>query len=218
MQSSCLLCGLRSPHDFICSSCLLLLPWNRQACVRCASPLDAQTHDGAPCASCQAQPPAFDAALAPFCYEFPVDVTLKALKFRRELCYAPAFASLTAAIVKTRFPDCDALLPVPLHRWRHVLRGFNQAHEIANELGRRISLPVLDIASRVRATRPQTGLHPAQRRANVRNAFAIQRKDFGRFPLIVDDVMTTGATCDQLARVLRENGAQEVSVFAVARA
>lgn len=218
MRSFCVLCGMRSRQDFVCSSCLSLLPWNRPACIRCASPLDASTHDQAPCASCQAHPPAFDAALAPFCYEFPVDAALKALKFRRELCYAPAFASLTAAIVKTRFPDCDALVPVPLHRWRHALRGFNQAYEIATELGRRISLPVLDVACRVRATRPQTGLKPAQRRANVQSAFALQRKHFGRCPLIVDDVMTTGATCDQLARVLYENGAVQVSVFAVARA
>lgn len=112
----------------------------------------------------------------------------------------------------------DALLPVPLHPWRHAARGFNQALELARPLARRSGLPLLTITRRVRRTRPQTGLTAAERRRNLRGAFSVTRRLPCRHPLIVDDVMTTGETCSQLARVLLAAGAEDVSVLTAARA
>ncbi|MEX2125924.1 MAG: phosphoribosyltransferase family protein [Woeseia sp.] len=116
------------------------------------------------------------------------------------------------------FQDADALLPVPLHHWRHSLRGFNQAVELCKPLSRETGLPLLRSAKRIRRTRPQTGLDAAARRRNVKDAFAVTGKLNCRHPLIVDDVMTTGETCRQLAHALLDAGAVTVGVLTVARA
>jgi ComF family protein len=169
------------------------------------------------CAPCLLRPPPFDHARAALLYAFPVDAALKALKFRHRLWYVPAFAELLLAELSLHFPDVDALVPVPLHRRRHVTRGFNQAHELCRPLVRRTGLPLVRGARRVRPTDPQTGLDAAARRRNLRNAFVV-RELRCRHPLIVDDVMTTGETCRQLALALRAAGASSVNVLTVARA
>jgi ComF family protein len=139
------------------------------------------------------------------------------MKFRRHLIYAPAFASLLLPVLMSDFRDCDALVAVPLHRWRHVTRGFNQAAELSRELMRYTDLPLLDNAVRIRSTQSQSGLSSALRKKNLRGAFVIQGKLHAQFPLIVDDVITTGATCEHLAVALREAGAEKVGVLTVAR-
>jgi len=133
------------------------------------------------------------------------------------MAFAPAFAALLLPELARSFPDCDVLVPVPLHGWRHVRRGFNQAEALSRPLGRATGLPVDDSVRRVRATRSQSGLTAAERRRNVAGAFEAAGFS-GRRPLIVDDVMTTGATADRLAARLREAGAARVGVLAVARA
>jgi len=113
----------------------------------------------------------------------------------------------------------EALLPVPLHRAREADRGFNQAIEIAQAAGRELSLPVVCDASRRRhATIEQAGLDADARRHNLRGAFELVRPLGHRRIAIVDDVMTTGSTVEELARVLKAGGAQWVEVWAVARA
>lgn len=150
-------------------------------------------------------------------YSFPVDAALKALKFEGRLVYAPAFAALMSSELAGHLRHVDGLVPVPLHRFRHALRGFNQALELARPLARQSGLPLLKIARRCRRTRPQTGLSAAQRRRNLKGAFALTGPLTCRHPLIVDDVMTTGETCGQLARVLLAAGALDVSVLTAAR-
>jgi ComF family protein len=140
------------------------------------------------------------------------------MKFRRHLIYAPAFASLLLPVLMSEFEDCDALVAVPLHRWRHIARGFNQAVELCRELMRHIDLPLLDNVVRVRPTKSQSGLSSAMRKKNLRGAFAVQGEMYARFPLIIDDVITTGATCEHLAIALCEAGAEKVGVLTVARA
>jgi ComF family protein len=125
---------------------------------------------------------------------------------------------LLLAELSLHFPDVDALVPVPLHRRRHVARGFNQAHELCRPLVRRTGLPLVRDARRIRPTAPQTGLDAVARRRNLRNAFVVVRKLRCRHPLIVDDVMTTGETCRQLALALLKAGAATVNVLTVARA
>lgn len=170
------------------------------------------------CAACQGRRPAFASCCAPLRYEFPVDSALKSLKFRRQLVYAAAFSSLLSAELETRFADTDALLPVPLHRLRQAARGFNQAQELCRPLQKATGLPLLCNVRRVRATLPQSGLDANKRRQNLRHAFAVNGQLHARRPLIVDDVMTTGQTCDELARLLLQSGASEVRVLVVARA
>jgi ComF family protein len=170
------------------------------------------------CADCQAAPPFFDKARAPLLYKFPVDVALKKLKFSRQIAFAPAFADLLLACLNNEFGDCDALVPVPLHAYRHFRRGFNQADEISRPISKVTGLPEIMTAKRKRATAPQTGLDPNERRKNLSGAFALTEPVYCRRPVIIDDVITTGATCNQLARVLLDAGAKRVGVLTVARA
>lgn len=156
--------------------------------------------------------------IAPLRYEFPIDAGLKALKFRRELHYAPAFAGLIAPHTHRLPKSADALLPVPLHWRRQVFRGFNQARELSKPIEKRTGLPVIDVARRGRATRYQSGLSAHERRSNLRNAFTVSGAARYRHVIIVDDVVTTGETTGQLAKALIRAGVKRVSVLAVARA
>lgn len=156
--------------------------------------------------------------MAPLLYEFPVDTAIKALKFRRQLYYLPIFANLLAEAVVRNFTDVDALVPVPLHHWRHALRGFNQALELCNIVSRRSKIPIVRSVKRVRATEPQSGLSAGARRQNMRNAFSLSGQLRLRSLLVIDDVMTTGETCNELAKTLLWAGAEKVSVLTIARA
>jgi ComF family protein len=164
------------------------------------------------------RPPPFAVARAPLRYDFPVDSALKALKFRHQLHYAPAFAELLAGELLLHFDDADALAPVPLHPLRHALRGFNQAVELCRPLGRMSGLPIAGNLRRIRRTQAQSGLSGEARRRNLKNAFAVIGPLRCRRPVIVDDVMTTGETCRQLAQALIDAGAESVRVLTVARA
>lgn len=221
MPLRCVFCGLRTgePGEQLCRGCRSDLPLIENPCRTCAAPQALALPAGVHCARCQAHPPPFTAAIAPLCYEFPVDAGLKALKFGRRLPYAAAFAGVLADCVQRQMPaDVDGLLPVPLHPRRLALRGFNQAREICRPLSQRLGLPLANVARRCRATRYQSGLSASARRKNLRDAFAIRRVPPYRHLAIVDDVVTTGETTRQLARVLLDAGVQQVSVFAVARA
>lgn len=217
LPQSCAMCGLPDDGSALCDRCRDLLPLNNDACGRCAAPLDAPSTD-ADCGACQSKPPAFVRARAPLRYAFPVDAALKRLKFRRRLLFAPVFGNLLLPVLRRDFADCDGLVPVPLHRGRHVLRGFNQADEICRPLARATGLPMIMNVRRRRATLPQTGLSAAERRRNLRRAFTVRGEMIARYPLIIDDVLTTGSTCNELARSLIAAGADRVGVLAVARA
>lgn len=214
----CVLCGSAEAHDHFCLNCLLDLPRISIACNRCGVPLAVAVPAGVDCDQCQLRPPPFHAARAALLYTFPVDAALKALKFKRQLYYVPAFAELLEPFFLHAFPQADALVPVPLHRWRHAVRGFNQARELCKPIARRRGLPLVENAKRVRRTRPQSGLSAAERRRNLHDAFALRGPLRSRHPLIVDDVMTTGETCRQLALTLLDAGAEDVGVLTVARA
>lgn len=139
------------------------------------------------------------------------------MKFRGQLMYAPAFAALLLPVLKADFGDCDAFVAVPLHRWRYITRGFNQAGELCAAIATHVKLPVLNNIRRLRATQTQSGLSSQQRRKNLRGAFGVRGPLGARYPLIIDDVITTGATCDHLALALKDAGAEKVGVLTVAR-
>ena len=113
--------------------------------------------------------------------------------------------------------DIDSLLPVPLHWRRQAGRGFNQADEICRELRRRSGLPVIRNAHRVRATPYQSGLDAVARARNLNGAFVVQGDIVAKHILVIDDVITTGTTCRQLAEELLRAGVPKISVLALAR-
>lgn len=220
MPLRCVFCGTRSRHPEIriCTACHAELPRPENACARCAIPTTLRLPDGVHCAACQQKPPPFEATIAPLLYEFPVDAALKALKFSRRLYYAAAFAELLQHELPRLGPGVDALLPVPLHWRRHAWRGFNQATELCKPLARATALPVMSGVVRMRPTAFQSGLPAASRRRNLKRAFCVKKKPTARHVVIVDDVVTTGATTRQLGSALLRAGVDRVSVLAVARA
>lgn len=213
----CLLC--RAPaRDDLCAACFRDLPWNDHACALCALPLPPLPSPV--CGACARRPPRFDAAYAAFRYAWPVDRLLHRFKFRGHLANGRTLALALGEYLHLRAaPRPDLVLPVPLHRRRLAERGFNQAGEIAREIGRFLDVPVdHGTVRRTHATPAQRGLGRGARRANLRDAFACRRRFDGLHVGIVDDVVTTGSTADALARALVRAGAVRISLYALARA
>jgi len=147
-------------------------------------------------------------------YAFPADVLVRSFKYRHRLSLARFFAEAVESL-----PDVDVLVPMPLHPRRLSKRGFNQALEIARPLARAAGLPLeRGGVLRVRHTPPQAMLDREARLANPHGAFACRRRFDGLRVMAVDDVMTTGASLDALARCLKAAGAVEVHNFVLARA
>ena len=217
---SCVLCGAPGERDRdLCAGCAAELPQVGLACGRCGRPLAATA--GAICGRCLRRPPSYSGVFAPLRYAEPVDRLIAEYKFRGRLTHAALFAALLieAAEAAGRRPP-ELLLPVPLHRSRLRERGYNQALELARPIGRHWKVPVDAFAlKRVRPTAAQMQLPAKQRLKNVRGAFAL--RDGVRLPesvAVVDDVMTTGATVSEIAKLLRRSGVKRVEVWAVARA
>jgi ComF family protein len=203
----CLLCGAETAPELLCPACIAELPALPRSCPRCALPSPA----GAVCGSCLNHPPHFDATLALWRYEFPCDGLVQALKYRAWLALAGFFARSLAA---RPVPEVDLIVPMPLHPKRLAERGFNQALEIARHLGRPIApRGVL----RVKHTPPQTELPYEERAKNVRGAFLCKLDLSGASVAVLDDVMTTGATLNELARALKRAGAARVENLVIAR-
>jgi len=194
----CAFCGTRrlAADACICEDCLAELPWRSELLLAGMPPLHC-------CAALLE-------------YAFPVDAALKALKFRHRLDYAPAFAALLAGVRSALPGDIDALLPVPLHWRRHTMRGFNQAVELCTALQGITGWPLLVNVRRVRSTPSQSALQASARSRNLRKAFAAAGAIEAQHVLIIDDVITTGATCRELAATVLAAGAGKVSALAVA--
>jgi ComF family protein len=203
----CLLCGGEGGPELLCVACIAELPVLPRSCPRCALP----NPTGAVCGACLNHPPHFDATLALWRYEFPCDGLVQALKYRARLALAGFFAHRLAS---GPMPEVDLIVPMPLHPRRLAERGFNQALEIARHLGRPIEpRNVL----RVKHTPPQTELPYEERAKNVRGAFLCKLDLSGARVAVLDDVMTTGATLNELARALKRAGAARVENLVIAR-
>jgi ComF family protein len=166
-------------------------------------------------------PPCLTTVVVPFRYAYPVDHFIRALKFRGERMYARVLGTLLAdAILHMRgsAPLPEVLVPVPLHASRYRARGFNQAHEIARFAAVRLGLRVeARYLARVTPTQEQSGLPLAERIDNVRGAFAFARPLATRHIALVDDVLTTGSTAHEAAKVLQAAGAESIELWAAAR-
>jgi ComF family protein len=214
LPGSCLLCGADSPGSLLCPPCagdLPLLP--ETICPICAD----QTTHGERCGACLRETPHFEKTLALFRYDFPADRIIHALKYGHQLAVATWSAQKLAERVANA--PCDAIIPLPLHPVRLRERGFNQSAEIAKALGARLNVPVdRSNVLRTRATPPQAELPHRARHKNVRGAFECRADFTGKRLLLIDDVMTTGATANECARVLKIHGAATVTVAVIARA
>ncbi len=215
----CLLCGSPShrPRD-LCRDCETDLPFNRPACLRCALPLPADQNTPNICGACIARPPPFEFCLAPLHYKFPVDSLVNAFKHQGKFSRGALLADFLVTELQYKNTLPELIVPVPLHWRRQFQRGFNQAAWLANYLGRRLAIPVdHSLLRRHRHTPHQQGQTRKQRLANLKGAFHLNRPVTGKRIAIVDDVMTTGSTARELAKLLVNAGAARVEIWCLAR-
>ena len=175
--------------------------------------------DGAHCCgACVAVPPAFDWARAAGVYAGPLRDAVQRFKFGRRPALARPLAALVLEQCAAAVADGVVLVPVPLARERERERGFNQAALLAERMATGLRAPLRTRwLARTRATAPQTALSATERRVNVRGAFVASTSAAGIDVVLVDDVLTTGATAAECARALRAAGARSVGVLTVAR-
>jgi ComF family protein len=214
LPQDCFLCAAPSGACLLCPACAASLPrLTDERCPVCALPTPASST----CGACLKKMPHFDATQAVFCYEFPIDSLIQSLKYGHRLACADFLGKAMAQIATPLRPDL--IVPVPLSAERLAQRGFNQALEIARPLARALNVP-LDTSHihRHLDTAPQASLPWKERTQNIRHAFECEIDLTGKTVLLVDDVMTTGATLDELARTLKMHGAARVENRVLARA
>lgn len=225
IETRCVLCSdFVSRNVSLCEACEMDLPLNDFACVRCAIPMPAPESEQYTriCGECISQPSDIDYAYSLFHYEAPMVELITQMKFGKKITHASIldylfskhFAQLLAGKSKP-----DAILPIPLHPRRLAKRGFNQSLEISRSLSKAIDVPILlDLARRIKNTQSQTDLSKKSRRQNVKGCFKLLQKPIYSHIVIVDDVVTTGATTKEMASLLKKAGVKKVGVLSVARA
>ncbi len=192
-------------------------------CDRCGEPLRSWRHGSGSsgcCGRCLTYPPQFDLARAFGIYDGALREIVHALKYRGHQSLGMPLGALMKEAHHGLLAQADVVVPVPLHPWRHLRRGFNQAEELARALGRPVWAPLRRRSLGV----PQARLSGEQRRSNVRGAYCLSRLRAGaptgrpKYVVLIDDVMTTGATLDACSRALREGGVEWIGALTLARA
>jgi len=211
----CMACGEPGQEGRdLCGACHADLPWQGPACLRCALPIPL----AGTCGHCLQSSPPLGELHAVFDYAFPLDRLLPRLKFHRDFAAGRVLAQCMADRLAA-LPRPGAMVPIPLHRARLRHRGYDQALELARPLARALGIPLVDRAlGRRKTTRAQSRLDADARQRNLRDAFHV---DAG-IPLpphvvLVDDVMTTGATLHAAAGVLHRAGVARVDAWVCAR-
>lgn len=204
-------------QETICTTCANDLTNNSLACPTCAKPYTSSKQ----CADCLIQPPIFtNRTWTLFRYHYPVNLLIQQMKFNQKINLANHFGKMFSTLwtkENTALPDC--IMPIPLHSSRLIARGYNQSLELAYPLAKHLNIKI-DTSSchRIRATKPQAELPAKKRKQNIHNAFSITKEIDYQYILLIDDVITTGSTVNELARTLRRAGVQRIDVLAVARA
>jgi len=217
----CVLCGSPGFNDMdICEACYRDLPWIESACTQCAIPLAKHSGNQLKCGQCLHKPPLFDRSLSLFSYEKETITLIHQLKFNEKLAYSRLLGGMLADAIEknaAELPDC--IVPVPLNKKRLKQRGFNQSIELARPAANTFNIYLnMHSIKRVRDTPSQTGLDKKQRRKNIRAAFEIVEPLSAQHVAIVDDVVTTTSTVNELARLLKRAGVRRVDVWSIARA
>lgn len=222
LPGRCLRCGaIVGAAGALCAAC-----WDAMSfiapplCARCGQPFEVDPMGAVECAACLAEPPAYRRARAVFRYDAASRDLILRFKHADRTSAAPHMAQWMARAGAELLAEADAIVPVPLHRWRLWRRRYNQAALLALALARLAGKPCIpDALVRVRATPSQGLMGRSQRRRNVRGAFhAARGADIaGRRVLLIDDVLTSGATVDECVRALERGGAECVDVLTLAR-
>jgi ComF family protein len=216
-KQKCLLCNakidaLEANIHAACRACLNDLPWHpKTSCPQCGLSSSGQL-----CGSCISSPPDFDATISVFLYDFPIDTMMQRYKYGNMLSLCAFFGQMLSE--KVAFDTVDIIIPMPMHPARIKERSFNQALEIAKFLCKNHK-EKLDYksAERQKLTPPQASLPLKERVKNIKGAFSVNTVLTGKRIVIVDDVMTTGASLNELAKTLKKAGASHVECWVIAR-
>jgi len=226
IPSSCVLCNAGVKRNIsLCHACEADLPIISHACKACGIPLEETQ---SVCGQCLNSMPDVDYSISLFHYESPIDYLITKLKFSHKLSHAKILGSLLkhhliALNNNQQYSYPEAIIPVPLHKKRLIKRGFNQSLEIAKELTQALKIPIHNnVVQRDKATRAQSELDLKQRKRNIKGCFKLINKN-EMMPVyshivIIDDVVTTGATTNELAKLLKQAGIKKVGVWSIARA
>ena len=216
LPQRCALClktsGSAAP---VCGPCLATLPrLPIKSCPRCAD----YSPSGTLCGHCVISAPAFDRVISPYLYAEPADQLVHALKYGHQLRLAPWLGQQMLQVIADSGLRYNAIVPLPLHAARMKTRGFNQSMEIARPIARMLGIPLLKHAvTRIRDTAPQASLTREDRQHNIRGAFECTTDLAHQSILVIDDVLTTGSSADELARILKIHGAEDVTVATATR-
>ena len=214
----CEVCGLLQ-EPVICDACVeQLTPITQPYCRQCGIPLDPRAHTPGHCADCRGEAPPFDAARSAGVYGGALRRAIHVYKYALVVALARPLAAFLTQYLEIPFP-LDCLCPVPLHRARERIRGFNQSRLLAEHACNDWGIPhEPHLLTRLQNTTPQMQLPREERRANVRGAFAVDGDVRGRSIGLLDDVYTTGSTLTECSRVFKRAGAERVLVITLARA
>lgn len=216
LPAICILCNhYHRSRVAVCGDCHKLLSPNRIACRHCALPL-TDFHFPV-CGHCCKKKPAIEQTIAAYHFEEPLRKLLHEFKYHEGLYLSSFFASLIISALPAEALATECLIPVPLHPKRLKQRGFNQAAELVKQLGKQLKLPYdLMHCRKTVNTLPQAGLNAQQRQRNLHNVFRADPLPFQHVTL-VDDLLTTGSTVNELANVLKQQGIARVDVWCCAR-
>ncbi len=207
----CHLCSAQASGP-LCNDCSDILPRNDgPRCSVCDVP---QVHQAALCRDCLAKPPSFDRVITGWRYDPPMSDLIHRLKDRHEHFW---IHTLSEQLIEHIEELPDLIVPTPIHWSRRIVRGFNQSQLIAQTLSRRLNRPSLALLAKHTRTVAQKSLSRKKRQQNLKSSFTCNGNVRGKHIALVDDVVTTGATIEVLARLLKDHGASRVDIWALAR-
>jgi len=220
----CLVCNTLVPtHGTLCTECWNNVPFiSEPMCACCGLPLEFAVDIHTLCGECLREHPPYSRARAAFVYNESSRTLVLKLKYQDEMYLAPIFGQWLGSAGAELLAASDLVIPVPLHYWRMVGRRYNQSLLLAGAIVKHKNIPLLaDGLHRTRRTPQQTGLTRVQRQKNVKNAFVVPDKHKslikGKSILLIDDVMTTGATLEACTQTLLKAEAGQVNVLTLAR-
>lgn len=222
LDCRCELClgQLSGTCRFLCRSCYQDLPQSSHVCSHCSEPMQhtAEQATKQRCQRCQHTPPLYDYSQCRFPYQPPINLWIRLAKDKHQEHWMKRLAEVMSMQPPSSLAHVDGLVFIPSHWLKRLKRGYNPSEHLARYLSRHIDIPIIDQALVKHHAYDQRGLNAESRRRNLSHSLLPGQLDLtGKHLLIIDDVMTTGATADAAARCLKQQGAAIVGVWALAR-
>jgi len=212
----CVFCDLPAKGLALCEGCQKDLPWLVHSCAYCALPIISHC-DRQLCITCIKKPPYFDKTYASFSYQFPINMLLPKIKLERQRFHIKWLAHCLVTTINTKQALPEVLLPVPISSIKRLCKGYNQTEQLAFILSKLLHIKLdTQLIFKNRDTLAQAKLKAKQRKKNLKAAFSVITNNY-QHVAIIDDIMTTGSTANEIAKTLKESGIKKVDVWVLAR-